>query len=56
VLPAASEPDGELPGDVPVSEPDGVLLLELLDGLLFGGLPELGLSLEVLGGLLEGLG
>jgi hypothetical protein len=51
-----SEPDGELPDDVPVSEPDGGLLLELLDGLLFDELPELGLSLVVLGGLLEGLG
>ena len=28
------------PGDVPVSEPDGGLPSELLDGLSFGGLPE----------------
>ena len=37
----------------PVSDSDGVLL-ELVDGLLFGGLPVF--ELEVLGGLLEGLG
>ena len=54
--PPVSEPDGELSGDVPASEPDGGLSLELLGGLLFGGLPELGLSLVVLGGLLELLG
>jgi hypothetical protein len=51
-----SEPEGELPDDVLVSEPDGGLPLELLDGLLFDELPELGLSLVVLGGLLESLG
>jgi hypothetical protein len=44
-----SEPDGELSADVPASPSDGGLSLELLGGLLFGGLPELGLLLVVLG-------
>ncbi len=54
MLPPVS--DGVLLGDVPPSEPDGGLSFELLGGLLFGGLSELGLSLGVLGGLLEVVG
>lgn len=56
MLPPVSESDGVLSADVPVSEPDGELPPELLDGLLSDDSPELGLSLVVLGGLLEGLG
>jgi hypothetical protein len=56
LLPPVSESDGVSPDVVPVSEPDGELSLELLDGLLFDDSLELGLSLVVLGELLEGLG
>ena len=47
---------GASPDVVPVPEPDGELPSELLGALLFDGSPVLGLSLLVLGGLLEGLG
>jgi hypothetical protein len=54
-LPPVPESDGISLDVVPVSEPDGELSLELLDGLLFDDWLELGRSLVLLGGLLEGL-
>ena len=55
-MPPVPESDGVSPDVVPVPEPDGELPSELLGALLFDGSPVLGLSLLVLGGLLEGLG
>ena len=51
-----SEPDGVLPAVFLLSESDGELSPELLEGLLSDDSPEVGLSLVVLGGLPEGLG
>jgi hypothetical protein len=56
LLPPVPESDGVSPDVVPVSEPDGELSPELLDGLLFDDSLELGLSVVLLGELLEGLG
>ena len=56
LLPPVPKSDGVSPEVVPVSEPDGELPSELLGALLFDCSPVLGLSLQVHGELLEGLG